>query len=959
MKLSLELRNKYALSGLLEHPWATLTVDFGSYVASHPWGVLGLALYFLAKRSKGSEMSEVDIVKMILENYNLIYEEQTKEPDFETVNGVRKKRVDEFGKVVYKIRYHKPRINFQELPKSFRLRNVHEKVQKYVMDYGDGIISSLFHYDVIPKEYGVVRQGTLPGEFIFDLLNEKEVRDREALKRVGWYETRGPKRREYYPTVIHEKDSKKFIIRCDNCNIPEDMISKGISLFGIYYDLELKKSFEKEGRDYILHYAKKLNPIFPFGVGINESEETINRFEDNFIIPVREKFNKKKTEHLILGEVFDPEIEMNPLIMVDLGSSPHFLVGGQTSSGKSRTIVSLVLQAMIAYPDSEFIFADGKNGGDYNAFAKAKSVFPVAVKNTAVQDPLVEFVNVINYTYNKYLERKAIRDEFSNTHQQAVNYAEYNQLRLKFRPSDPQDQIKYDRKFPHFPRVFLVIDEFKEFIDEAGESMDHLIGKKGNPFSLIRSLLAASRSEGFSILIASQRIQATDFPTPIRSNLTNWIIHSMTPKDAIFTQTSEENSDLSKGAYILQSQGLYDPVSKKKNIICRLPFVGESEDVEAIMKHFNVIDYDIKKRKFDMDIITNFDTHADIPKKDIQTLHKEMRRLFFHNEGFEILEDYSPLHSIICFVVTHEQLPDVKIGISLIDNPVELEETVSFTNRFRQERSHDYSELLVLVICTAPRVSGGTKRSLRESNPRTSVILPHEIRRPLAIAHSDYQDDKKSYPFLNLIHHTFQQLLEEEGILEIKPKQKPLDQKILESFDMDTESKEEKKLKKDDEHEALARKIVTVSNLKQIMRIKNSDKKGRSFEKFCLELEYLLGHDSESGYRLIERGKLKNIFSNSRKDGGLDIVRWVDREKRIVDIIQCKNVPSRPLDIKVLNKLTKTKFLYSSADDITIRKMVLYSSNRLTSQAYAEADAMKIEVYSGQKLIDLVEKLNP
>lgn len=68
--------------------------------------------------------------------------------------------------------------------------------------------------------------------------------------------------------------------------------------------------------------------------------------------------------------------------------------------------------------------------------------------------------------------------------------------------------------------------------------------------------------------------------------------------------------------------------------------------------------------------------------------------------------------------------------------------------------------------------------------------------------------------------------------------------------------------------------------LEDAINEKSAVSKGDKFEAFYLLLERNAGFDTVIARELIETKIVDIKTSNSRSDGGVDLIRWVDKEKR-------------------------------------------------------------------------------
>ena len=368
---------------------------------------------------------------------------------------------------------------------------------------------------------------------------------------------------------------------------------------------------------YIVNYFQ-VHPVnYMFKTPIDEDSEFKAKLD---------KVLDKDSAELLFGE---PQVELNvpDQIVWPLTASPHVLVAGQTRSGKTKTILSFITQIATVYPESKFFFADGKSSPDYDHSAEFLSSLPVAKPHHS-EDPLVNLAYMVDKVWAEYENRKRLFEELAVKGNSCSTYIEYNNY--------------VDEKLP---RVFLFIDEFAAFCLLAPDKVASLLTVKGTLFNKIRRLLAESASYGFSIIIASQRVQNTDFPTAIRDNLTTWLIHSVNEKAAEFLDLKGKVGKLKPGAFILKIQGLRCENSGEANIESRLPYVGnEPQKVKTLKK-------DIVKESFDEDYIYTTGLDTDYSKLPPNSLKKYVKNLFCVREGFEVIKNEDAEHDHLSLFV--------------------------------------------------------------------------------------------------------------------------------------------------------------------------------------------------------------------------------------------------------------------------------------------------------------------
>lgn len=218
-------------------------------------------------------------------------------------------------------------------------------------------------------------------------------------------------------------------------------------------------------------------------------------------------------------------------VELDLESSPHMMVLGQTRSGKTRTVQSFVSSFKKAFPGSIYFFADGKGSNDYDDLAKSLSTLPTSMPfgwggTNNISAQLDEIEKIVD------LRRKL----FSET------------------DTPVSSLVMYERKSGKvLPRILFVIDEFSTFSRE--NHFDETYKEEGTiPFRLHR-LLTRGAIFGIHFCFVAQRPTTSDISASVQSNLTTKIIHKLAEKDAIYLDIPEA-VDLNTGEFFISSPGI-------------------------------------------------------------------------------------------------------------------------------------------------------------------------------------------------------------------------------------------------------------------------------------------------------------------------------------------------------------------------------------------------------------------
>jgi hypothetical protein len=96
---------------------------------------------------------------------------------------------------------------------------------------------------------------------------------------------------------------------------------------------------------------------------------------------------------------------------------------------------------------------------------------------------------------------------------------------------------------------------------------------------------------------------------------------------------------------------------------------------------------------------------------------------------------------------------------------------------------------------------------------------------------------------------------------------------------------------------------LNLETLDKILKIKKNADKGDAAEQFVIELERYFEHDTVFMRELIYTKQVKFQISSGKADGGIDLIRWVDRKKKQAIAIQVKAQPSRKIGTGKIDEL--------------------------------------------------------
>lgn len=212
----------------------------------------------------------------------------------------------------------------------------------------------------------------------------------------------------------------------------------------------------------------------------------INYANKKLIISVYEKelqseypyevIETKNITDLVIGYGFSGKPEI-----VDLSECPHMLIAGESGSGKSTALRSIITTLILTknIKDLELHLVDMKRGAEFNLFKKCEIVKSFSRTKEEALEELMLISDEVDRRYNLFYENDC------------VDIKEYNQ---RFR----NRKLKYK---------IVIIDEFADLQEEKESQM------------IIEELSAKARACGIHIIISTQRPDAKILNGRIKANI--------------------------------------------------------------------------------------------------------------------------------------------------------------------------------------------------------------------------------------------------------------------------------------------------------------------------------------------------------------------------------------------------------------------------------------------------------
>lgn len=303
----------------------------------------------------------------------------------------------------------------------------------------------------------------------------------------------------------------------------------------------INREFDLNPNEYI---NANYNRVF-----VNNDKRTFRIFESvkrqTYTINTLPGVNKNELmPHKLVVNLVDSNSSLETIQTINLALAPIILFLGKSRSGKTKTFLSFMYRFLIDYPDTIIRASDCKNGSDLNPLAAQYSSFPVAKIRHKTENPAIEVINNLIATYNDYLCRQKICDEYGASTIYELPAKGYKQL----------------------PRILFCLDEMAQLQASLDKKSADIIN------NMLISLACAGGSYGITTIFLSQEARADTFDPKLKSNCSLMFIHSCTQADWDYLKLPGNAPKLLQGEYALLSDQIRD--DDMPYVIGKQPYIG-------------------------------------------------------------------------------------------------------------------------------------------------------------------------------------------------------------------------------------------------------------------------------------------------------------------------------------------------------------------------------------------------
>jgi len=248
---------------------------------------------------------------------------------------------------------------------------------------------------------------------------------------------------------------------------------------------------------------EKIQMIYslPDGLSFENIKEKLPQLEQAFKMPLNaflnpnytitlESISEVKFKEFVPSNLKPNELMFCENIIVDMNKFPHMLIGGDTGTGKSRVLLTILTQLINKHNNVDLHLLQVRKN-DLGVFKNCKQVKTFSRTLNDVLDCLVTLDEELQH-------REQLIDNFRGIY----NIEDYNERY-------PDEKLNY---------TYVVIDEFSFLNVSKGDSKEEKV-LKNECLKRIKSIVNVGRSSGVFLITSLQKPTADSIPSDIKSQL--------------------------------------------------------------------------------------------------------------------------------------------------------------------------------------------------------------------------------------------------------------------------------------------------------------------------------------------------------------------------------------------------------------------------------------------------------
>lgn len=331
--------------------------------------------------------------------------------------------------------------------------------------------------------------------------------------------------------IKHWKLVKQIRKQLIKANIyDDDKTSKSSIIFLPKITIDFSKDFDY-GKINILNSIKLNKQLSNLDISPSLNEYVVEQsyLSDDRNNYIYEIYNAKKNRQLTFNSIehfnnYSSKIDTYKLFIDEstIINTSHYLITGQTGTGKTYALYSLILQSLNKSKSYDLYFADPKNS------SLAKIGEKININQTASQ--IEDIIFLISEVYCKMNKRK-------------------NELKSKLDKNLDSDYSDFNMS-----PIILIIDEYASF---KGVLNTKDKKTRDNVESQLQSIVLMGRQLGCFLWIVMQKSDATTLPTQLRDNLIFKVVLGNAESTTYITTFGPSANNLIPHKKMQQGEGIY------------------------------------------------------------------------------------------------------------------------------------------------------------------------------------------------------------------------------------------------------------------------------------------------------------------------------------------------------------------------------------------------------------------